>query len=267
VGIGLVLTVPVYVGLAKLGLVRSPFFPRIDGDIALAQSDRPGLRVLFVGNSFTYYNEMPTLVHKLAAADEGAPPIFVVEYTAPNWNLRKASGEDGLEHLLEDVRWDVVVLQDNSQALSFGPEWRRREVYPYARVLQREIALAGARTVLFMTWGYKYGDRRNFPGDSFDAMQERLEEGYSDLGAQLFAPVAPVGIAWAEALRREPGLNLWAHDGGHPSSSGSYLAACVFYALLSKRDPSGNAFTGGLDASEARLLQSVAAEVVAEDAH
>jgi hypothetical protein len=46
--------VPLYVGLAKSGIIRSPFFPRAEGDLALAKSDRAGLRVLFVGNSFTW---------------------------------------------------------------------------------------------------------------------------------------------------------------------------------------------------------------------
>jgi len=264
VAVGLLLTVPVYVGLVKTGLVRSPFSPRVEGDIALARSERPGLRVLFVGNSFTFYNSMPALVHRLAEADEGAPPLFAVEYTAPNWNLHKASRNDGLTDVLSEARWDYVVLQDNSQFLALGPEWRRREVYPFARELEREVSVAGSHTVLFMTWGYKNGDPRNFPGDTFDAMQARLREGYGDLGAQLFAPVAPVGLAWEEALRREPGLDLWGRDGRHPNSSGSYLAACVFYAMLANRDPTGSAFTGGLDTSEARFFQSVAAEVVSE---
>jgi hypothetical protein len=76
--------VPFYVGLAKSGIIRSPFFPSAEGDLALAKSDRPGLRVLFFGNSFTYYNEMPAMVHELAAQDHGARPLYSVEYTAPN---------------------------------------------------------------------------------------------------------------------------------------------------------------------------------------
>jgi hypothetical protein len=76
---GLLLTAPLYLGLAKSGIIRSPFFPRADGDLALAKSDRAGLRVLFVGNSFTYYNEMPAMVHDLAEGDPGARPLFAVE--------------------------------------------------------------------------------------------------------------------------------------------------------------------------------------------
>lgn len=132
----------------------------------------------------------------------------------------------------------------------------------HSRALRREIALAGGRTLLFMTWGYKNGDEGNLPGDTFDAMQARLAQGYAKLGAQLNAPVAPVGLAWAEALRREPGLDLWARDGEHPNASGSFLAACVLYRLLSGRDPSGSVFTGGVPLIRARFLQDVADDVV-----
>jgi hypothetical protein len=94
-------------------------------------------------------------------------------------------------------------------------------------------------------------------------MQTRLAEGYRDLAAELGAEVASVGLAWAEALRRKPGLELWKRDGAHPSRSGSYLAVCVFYAVLSGRDPTKSTFTAGLDPAETRFLQDVASDVAA----
>jgi hypothetical protein len=262
VGVGLILAACICVGVVQAGLVRSPFASALKGDVALARSDRAGLRVLFVGNSFTFYNSMPALVHRLAAADDGAPPLFVAEYTKAGWTLREAAHDDRLAPLLEEVRWDVVVLQEQSQLLSFPAEQRRREAYPSARALQREISSAGGQTVLFMTWGYKEGDRRNYPGDTFTAMQLRLTEGYRDLGAELSVPVAPVGLAWEEAVQRKPGLDLWDDDGRHPDPAGSYLAACVFYALLSGRDPSRSEFIAGLEPAEARFFQDVASYVV-----
>jgi hypothetical protein len=74
--------------------------------------------------------------------------------------------------------------------------------------------------------------------------------------------VAPVGLAWAQALQREPGLELWAGDGKHPSKLGSYLTACVFYASLTGRDASASRFTAGLEPRLAQLAQAVADEVV-----
>jgi hypothetical protein len=258
---GVALGLLVFALLIELGLVRNPLGPFESGDLALARSGRPGLRVLFVGNSFTYENSLPELVHELAGGDPDARPIFAVELVKGGWTLRAASHDGTLPGLLAGVRWNAVVLQEQSEELSF-PAWqRRREVYPFAQALAARIAAAGARTMLFMTWGYRLGDRRNRAADSFEAMQARLEQGYDDLGRRLSAPVAPVGAAWREALRRRPGIDLWAGDGRHPNRAGSYLAACVFFAVLERRDPTRSSFDGGLSAGEARFLKRVAGDV------
>ncbi len=258
---GIVLGLTLYSGLVYIGLARSLLAPTLRGDIALARGDRPGLRVLFVGNSFTFKNSLPALVHDLAAADPGATPIYSVEYAAPGWSLHQAAKDDGLTKLLREVHWDVVVLQEKSWLLSFSEQQWHRSTYPFARDLHEKISAAGARTLLFMTWGYVLGDRWNEPHDTYAEMQSRLAAGYSRLGLELGTQVAPVGLAWAEALGREPGLDLWADDGKHPGRSGSYLAACVFYLALTGRDPARSGFTAGIEPGQAHFLQEVAENV------
>jgi hypothetical protein len=242
---GIVLGLTVYSGLVHVGLARSLFAPTLRGDMALARGDQPGLRVLFVGNSFTFKNSLPALVHDLATGDPGGPPIFSVEYAAPGWSLHEAARDGGLAKLLREVRWDVVVLQEKSWLLSLPEDQWRRTTYPFARDLREKIAASGARPLLFMTWGYVLGDRSNVPHDTYAEMQVRLAEG--------------------EALRRKPGLDLWGADGRHPGRSGSYLAACVFYAALTGRDPARSGFTAGLEAGQAHFLQQVAESVYEAD--
>ncbi len=202
---------------------------------------------------------MPAMVHELAAADRGAEPVFWVEYTAPGWSLHKAASDDGLDDLLDDAPWDVVVLQDRSAYLSFSRDWWGKETLPYAFDLRREAAAVGAEPMVFMTWGYEQG---NGEGDTYDAMQSRIADGYADLAGLISADVVPVGIAWREALEDRPDLELWKRDGHHPTGAGSYLAACVFYRELTGRDPLNSDYTSGLEESEARFLQTTADEVV-----
>ena len=255
-----VIGVLLYVAAVQAGIFRSPLDPVLRGDIVQARSARPGLRVLFVGNSLTYHNSLPKLVHRLAEADPGAEPIFAVQYAASNWRLKRAAEDDGLDRLLREVRWDVVVLQEHSLRLSFSAEYRQAETDPYARAIVARAA--GARTLLFMTWGYEKGDTANVPGDTYEAMQYRVARNYYDLAHELGADVVPVGSAWALARERRPDVDLWWRDGQHPAKRGSYLGACVFYAVLSGRDPTGNRFTAGLDPEEARFLQHVARDIV-----
>src|SRR5215212_6641427 len=145
-------------GLVHAGVVRNPFAPVLRGDVAATRRDGAGLHVLFVGNSFTYYNSMPELVNRLAAAEQSAPTISVASYTRGGWTLEEASQDDRVESLLDEAAWDVVVLQEHSQLLSFPAEQRRRETYPFAHALADEISAAGSQTVFFMTWGYRNGD-------------------------------------------------------------------------------------------------------------
>jgi len=256
--LGALVGLGIYGALINAGIARPLFSPVTRGDLALARSDRPGLRVLFVGNSFTFENSLPALVHDLAAGDPGARPIFSVEYVAPGWTLEAAARDQGLTKLLRDVRWDDVVLQEQSQLLSFPEGQWRKETLPYARTLEERISAAGARTLLFLTWGYEVGDRHNYPGDTYAAMQERLADGYSKLGAELGAEVVPAGVAWREALALRPQLPLWADDRRHPSLVGSYLGASAFYAALTGRDPAASRFTAGIGLERARFLRRIA---------
>ncbi len=257
VPIGLAVAAVLILGAARLGLLSFATGPQISGELAQAESRQPGIRVLLVGNSFTYFNGMPQMVQGLADGDAGAPRMFVVSYTQGGATLQQLSAERGLTGLIARVPWREVVLQEQSQMLSLSAPEYDRFTLPYAQALQARIGAGGGRTLLEMTWGYRDGDRQNVPGDSYGAMQERLQQGYDALGRELGAPVAPVGLAWSEALTDRPGLDLWA-DGRHPNRAGSYLTACVLYAMLSGRNPVGDPYTGGLDAADARFYQGIA---------
>src|SRR3954454_4431445 len=116
---GLLLGVGVFVTLVVLGVVRNPLDPVIGDDIALARSTRPGLRVLFVGNSITYYHDMPGMVGRLAAADPGPEPLIVVSYTRGAARLSDFAGDGGLGRLLPGTTGDCVGPQEQEKTHAF----------------------------------------------------------------------------------------------------------------------------------------------------
>jgi hypothetical protein len=67
-----------------------------------------------------------------------------------------------------------------------------------------------------------------------------------------------------DAVSLDPSIGLWNDDGLRPSRVGSYLTACVLYAVLAGRDPNGSSFTGGLDRTQARWLGEVASRAVTD---
>ncbi len=233
----------------------------VSGDIDLVRSPRSGLRVLFVGNNLTADNSMTTIVRRLAESDRQAAPIFAVQYARRGSTLEDALEDRKLRDLLAGERWDHVVLQEHSQAISRG-NYREARTFPAAFALESLSRRSGAQTLLFASWGYREGDEDAVPDDTYGAMQSRVSRAYFELASRLPAVMAPVGLAWEAALRRQPQLKLWGDDGRRPSLAGSYLTACVLYSQLTHRDPTGSRFTAALDRAQAQSLQQIAKESV-----
>lgn len=235
----------------------------IERDDPAADSDSERvLHVLFIGNSHTYMNDMPTMIRRLArAAGEKRHFRFVME-TPGGARFKDHWDQGSAARLLDEVRWDYVVLQDQQQALSFARKQRASETDPFARRLVAKARAKGSVPVFFQTWARKDGDPDNVPDDTYSAMQARVRQGYRDLAEELAVDVVPIGDAWEMALKRNPRLSLWADDGSHANRNGSYLAACTFYAVFYRQSPVGNSYLAGLAESEAKVLQEVAAATV-----
>jgi hypothetical protein len=220
------------------------------------------LRVLFIGNSFTMFNDLPKLFSELAQSGGHAAET---EMSAQGgWTL--AQHAERAPSVIDGRDWDVVVLQEQSTtAASTG--LRKEKMYPAARVLDERIRANGGCTVFFSTWGFPDGlvDEELELG-SYEAMQAALSEGYRGIAAELGADVAPVGAAWQETLSQVPETPLWRSDRIHASLEGSYLTASVFYALLFQESPVGLPYTAGLPEEKARFLAEIAAKTVLGDA-
>lgn len=212
--------------------------------------------VLFVGNSHTYYHEMPHMVVQLADAAGENPRPTVEQSTASGVSLEWHWDRQSTRDLIAQGTWDAVVLQERSG----GPLEDKTSMHEYACRLHGDIAEQGAETVFYMTWARTYQ-----PG-----MQSQITQAYTEIAEELNATLAPVGEAWKRALNENPVLHLHAPDGRHADPPGSYMAACVFYAVFFDADPTGLPGTLTVDGTtlvdlspdRAALLQRVARETV-----
>ena len=214
-------------------------------------SPKPTLRVLFIGDSFTYVNELPTVLASLASDVTSPVSVTVSEY-APGGATWEDQDSDAAVGPLIQQGWDYVVLQDQSQQpwLYYGG------IKPALLSLDAKIKAAGAKTMLFMTWARKVQlgvtSSQRFEEDM--AINNYYERHAAAVGAE----VSPVGRAWERVLR-DPAMSLHSDDGVHPNEGGTYLAACVFYAALTHASPVGLG-SGGLSVTpeERALLQQAA---------
>jgi hypothetical protein len=96
-------------------------------------------------------------------------------------------------------------------------------------------------------------------------MQAQITIGYLTIAKELGLPVAPVGVAWAEVRKQAPEIELWQTDGSHPNNNGTYLATCVLYAVIFRESPVGLAYTSQISGDTAKVLQTIASEVVVDN--
>ncbi len=184
---------------------------------AHAQTQAP-LRVLFIGNSYTFYNGMPALVEAMGQSAQSPRRLQVKAVTQGGATLEKMWEMRATRYAVSDSTWDVVVLQEQSTRPIHAPDRMHQAVAE----IDAAVRKTGARTMLYMTWS-----RRGFAES-----QTAISEAYRTTAQTLSVDVAPVGLAWHKALAQDPALALYAPDGSHPSAAGSYLAACVLYLAL-----------------------------------
>jgi hypothetical protein len=228
----------------------------LHADDSTLGTDEP-LKVLFIGNSLTYTNEMPQIFQGLATSQNRR--VRVAMQAAGDYTLEKHWKDGKAAEMITGGNWDVVVLQEHST----GPIENLKSMKEYAAKFHELIKKQNARTVLFMTW----------PPQNKMATQRRIAIAYEDLVKELGATVAPVGLAWQKALGGNKPVALHAADKKHPTEAGSYLTACVFYALLidpKRADMPGrlvfnDKMLTNLEVADATRLQRAARDAVREE--
>ncbi len=184
--------------------------------------------MLFVGNSYTYFHDLPARLSALAP--KGA--LQTRASTRGGAKLADHIQGEGLS-LIRAGGWDFVVLQGHSlEALQAPAAFERA-----AKTLTDAARDAGAVPVLFQTWPRAPGHEVysfDWSGRSAPEMQERLLAAYTK--AANGGRLAPVGLAWS-LLPPERMKRLYIEDGSHPSPAGTALAACVLYRTIFEREP------------------------------
>lgn len=182
----------------------------------------PGrIRVLFIGNSLTYFNDLPGMV--LAMAESAQVESVVVEMAAlPNYSLEDhwTSGP-ALNALRNRGGWSFVVMQQGPSGL---PE-SRVNLLEWAGRWDAEIRAAGAMPVMYMVW----------PDQSRMTAFDSVSASYRDAATAIHSLLAPAGDAWIEIWKSDPQAPLYSEDLFHPSADGSYVAALTISSLLFAR--------------------------------
>ena len=186
------------------------------------------MRILMLGNSFTFTNNMPQMLADLTGAEvvhhtRGGARLS--EQLNPNTRLGSQT-----QAALQNEKWGYVVLQE----MSHGPITAPKSFFSSVEQLCRQIRANGAVPILFATWAYQRGGAKlKDKGWDYDEMARTLSEAYQKAARENDALIADVGRRFYELSDTQ---DLYAADGIYPSEQGSRIAAETIAAVIQQHE-------------------------------
>lgn len=215
-------------------------------------------KVLFLGNSYTYVNNLPQLIADAALSVNDT--LIFDSHTPGGYQMLQHSADATSQAKIAAGGWDYVVLQGQSQE----PVTDESDFYTGVGNLNTLIKQYNpcAVPLLYMTWGRKNGDALNCPiipiMCTYEGMDTTIKRDYLILADWHRTEVSPVSVVWKYLRYNHPTINLYLADESHPSAEGSYAAACCFYAAIFKKNPALITYNFGLNPADAAIIRNAA---------
>ena len=189
-------------------------------------------KILFIGNSFTFYWNLPLLVESMA--HEKGISLDIYQSTAGGATLKDHwEGKRGLESkkVLKEHVFSTIVLQDHSTS----PLLKTNESKEYFNRFIKLINKKKSEVILYGTWTYPASPLIGKSFNGTDPIQHVLKP----IADQTNSRMAPVGTAFRLFQDKHSEISVFTSDNKHPSAVGTYLAACVFFKMLTGESPLG----------------------------
>ena len=177
------------------------------------------LKILYIGNSLTYTNDLPGLVEEIARLD--GKKIISHSLSLPDYSLEDHWNDGKAETEIEKGSYDIVILQQGPSAL---PE-SQVLLLDYASRFAKVCKERNAKAALYMVWPFK---SRLFDLDN-------VIRSYSNAAIKTGSLLCPAGLAWKYAWEADPAISLYGPDNFHPGMDGSVLAAMTVYAAITEK--------------------------------
>ena len=188
--------------------------------------------ILFLGNSFTYFNDLPQLIqliidpqkkeYDLVSVTKGGATLL--EFATPSERRERFIFK------LERKKWDGLVLQDNG----INPAVNLKETIEATRILTKD---ANCQTYFYQTWAYQEGSAKLASTNmKYEEFYQLLKDGYHAAAKECNGIVVPAGDGFRYLHHHYPDINLYRDDCYHPNILGSSLTALIFAKVLADID-------------------------------
>ena len=195
------------------------------------------MNILFIGNSYTYFSDLPALFASLCAAN--GQEVRVDSVTCGGRRLHENLNvfcndfnpddeySKKISELVEETEYDVLFLQEQSCLPIVEPQMF------LAGVVGLSTVISAWRTILYATWGRADGsDTLAHYGWTREGMTEGLYDAYCQAAEIAHAEVSPVGLCFAKIVESHPEIDLYDPDKSHPSYAGTCVAALSHYKTV-----------------------------------
>ena len=217
------------------------------------------LNILFIGNSFTFVNDLPKMLEtvaadagvKIAASSVLKGGAYLHQFADPEHELGKRLAET-----YPTKNWDFIVLQDQS----FNPARDPEDFLTSAEKLCKTMN-GGAKFLFYSTWAYRDNTDKLATTDmTYTEMLTALTASYQKAADLLGGIRVPVGNAFAASTAAHPEIDLYTPDDYHPSPCGTYLAACLFYQAVTGNSSAALPTPDGATAEQGEKLRKIAVQ-------
>lgn len=223
------------------------------------------LKVLFIGNSYTYANDLPKVFSSVSCS--GGYKVTAESVAVGGYAFSNHVYSAQTTAKINSKKWDYVILQDQSQIPSSRPADVTTYYLPHAVTLANRVLSnhSSSELIYFVTWGRESGDGANCGSYAkvctFSGHTEALLEGYTQYKNSTGGVLAQVGSAWEAVVddSSSPFLSgdLWTGDGSHPELLGTYLSALVLYKSIFQKSTLDLYVPSGISSSHGVYLQGV----------
>ncbi len=208
--------------------------------IMAQQTIQENISVLFIGNSYTFMNDMPFMFQKMAK-EEGVN-AYVDTVVHGGKNLQYHASRKETYEKIRSRNWTYVVIQGHSNEFATPKTDIEKKSKMYLSQLIDSVRTNNSCTkiALYMTWAYSTGNKNWEPIDTYDKMQNMVKDNYMWMARDFNTVVAPVGFVWQDVRKKMKSLNLYMEDEKHPNLYGSFIAASTFLMTITKKSPVGS---------------------------
>lgn len=173
-------------------------------------------KILFVGNSLTYFNDLPSRVAGIGASKGNLLEQEMMAY--PNYALEDHWNEGCLQGMISSGYYDFVVVQQGPSSQSDGA----KSLLEYGELIQQLCKQHDTKLAFFMVWPARV-NYHTFNG---------VITNYTSAAYATGAILCPVGYAWKRYIDDTGDWSYYGPDEFHPSEVGTGVAAEIIYKSL-----------------------------------